>query len=74
MGSGSYGNEIEAPFLKWAWFSVQACLFAGAEGIGWFFIEDFALHLLPFVCVEPKRSEQRVFRQPLRLSASLPLV
>ena len=74
MGSGDYGNEIEVPFLKWAWFSVQACLFAGAEGIGRFFIEDFALHLLPFVCVEAKRFVERVFRRPLRLSASFSLV
>ena len=74
MGSGGYGNGIEAPFLKWAWFSMQAYLFAGVEGIGRFFIEDFVLHLLPFVCVEPKRPEERVFRQPLRLSAFLSFV
>ena len=74
MESGIYENEIEAPFLKWAWYSVQACLFAGAEGIGWLFIEDFALHLLSFVCVEPMHFEERVFWQPLGLSASFPLV
>ena len=65
---------IEAPSLKWARLFVQAHLFAGTEGIGRFFIEDFASHLLPFVCVEPKHPEERVFRQPLRLSAFLPLV
>ena len=28
-----YGTEIEASLLKWAWYSVQVCLFAGAEGM-----------------------------------------
>ena len=74
LESDGYGTEIEASLLKWVWYSMQACLFAGAEGIGRFFIEDFALHLLPFVCVEPKRFVKRVFRRPLRLSASFSLV
>ena len=31
LESDHYGIEIEASLLKWAWYSVQACLFAGAE-------------------------------------------
>ena len=31
-----YGTEIEASLLKWVWYSVQACLFAGAEGMNGF--------------------------------------
>ena len=33
LESDGYGTEIEASLLKWAWYSVQACLFAGAEGM-----------------------------------------
>ena len=36
LESDSYGIEIEASLLKWAWYSVQAYLFAGAEGMDGF--------------------------------------
>ena len=36
LESDGYGTEIGASLLKWAWYFVQACLFAGAEGIDGF--------------------------------------
>ena len=33
LESNGYVTEIEASLLKWAWYSVQAYLFAGAEGM-----------------------------------------
>ena len=33
LESDGYEIEIEVSLLKWAWYSVQACLFAGAEGM-----------------------------------------
>ena len=33
LESDGCGTEIEASLLKWAWYSVHAYLFAGAEGM-----------------------------------------
>ena len=33
LGSDGYGTEAEASFYKWAWYSMRACLFAGAGGM-----------------------------------------
>ena len=36
LESDGYGTEIGASLLKWAWYSMQACLFASAEGMDGF--------------------------------------
>ena len=33
LESDGYGIEIEVPLLKWVWYSVPDCLFAGVEGM-----------------------------------------
>ena len=73
LGSGGYGSEIEAPFLKWAWYSA-GLPFRWRRGCGWLFIEDFALHLLLFVCVEPKHLVKEFFGNLFALALPSPCV